>query len=267
MILSHNDVSVRLGFFFGVFITMALWEVVAPRKQLVSSKPVRWLSNLSVTFLNSFLVRLIFPLLAVDVAYMGAERGWGIFNNIGVPEPVAGIICVIALDLLIYAQHVVFHRVGPFWRLHRMHHADMDIDVTTGSRFHPIEIILSMIIKMAAVFILGAPVWSVLVFEILLNATAMFNHANAYIPTGVDRVLRLFVVTPDMHRVHHSPIIKETNSNYGFNLPWWDRLFGTYIAQPARGHTDMKIGLANYRDPKKNTLPWMLAIPFQSRER
>jgi sterol desaturase/sphingolipid hydroxylase (fatty acid hydroxylase superfamily) len=267
MILSHNDASARLGFFFGVFIVMAVWEMVAPRKRLVSSKPVRWLNNLSITFLNTVLVRLIFPLLAVDVAYMSAERGWGIFNNTGVPEPVAGVICVLTLDLLIYAQHVVFHIVGPFWRLHRMHHADIDIDVTTGSRFHPVEIILSMIIKMAAVLILGAPAWSVLVFEVLLNATAMFNHANAYIPPGIDRVLRLFVVTPDMHRVHHSPIIKETNSNYGFNLPWWDRLFGTYIAQPAMGHIDMKIGLANYRDPKKNTLPWMLAIPFQGRER
>jgi len=263
----ENDVSIRLGFFFGIFMVMALWELAAPRKLLTSSKPVRWFSNLSITFLNTFLLRLIFPLMAIDVAFISAERGWGIFNNTGVPEIAAGIICVITLDLAIYSQHVMFHLVGPFWRLHRMHHADLDIDLTTGSRFHPIEIILSMLIKMAIVAVLGAPAWSVLVFEVLLNGTAMFNHANAYIPPGVDSVLRLFLVTPDMHRVHHSPIIKETNSNYGFNLPWWDRLFGTYIAQPARGHTDMKIGLANYRDPKKLTLPWMLIIPFLGKER
>ena len=263
----ENEVSIRLGCFFGIFMVMALWELAAPRKLLTSSKSVRWLSNLSITFLNTFLVRVIFPLMAIDVAFISAERGWGIFNNVGVPGIAAGIICVITLDLVIYAQHVMFHLVGPFWRLHRMHHTDLDIDLTTGSRFHPVEIILSMIIKMATVVLLGAPAWSVLVFEVLLNGTAMFNHANAYIPLGLDSVLRLFFVTPDMHRVHHSPIIKETNSNYGFNLPWWDRLFGTYIAQPAMGHTDMKIGLANYRDPKKLTLPWMLIIPFLSKER
>ena len=262
-----NEVYLRLGFFFGIFLIMGVWEVAAPRKTLTTSKPVRWFSNLSVTFLNSFLLRLVFPIMAIDVAYISAERGWGIFNNIGVPGLLAGIICVIVLDLVIYAQHVMFHLHVPLWRLHRMHHADLNIDVTTGARFHPVEILLSMIIKMAAVFILGAPAWSVLVFEILLNGTAMFNHANAYLPLEIDRVLRRVLVTPDMHRVHHSPIIKETNSNYGFNLSWWDRLFRTYIPQPARGHTDMKIGLANYRDPKKLTLPWMLAIPFMDKER
>jgi sterol desaturase/sphingolipid hydroxylase (fatty acid hydroxylase superfamily) len=148
-----------------------------------------------------------------------------------------------------------------------MHHYDLDIDVTTGARFHPVEIVMSMMIKLATISLIGAPAWSVLAFEILLNGTAMFNHANAYVPEGIDRILRLFVVTPDMHRVHHSVIIKETNSNYGFNLPWWDKLFGTYRAQPEKGHLGMTIGLANFRDPKQNTLPWMLAIPFVSRER
>jgi len=267
MLVAHNDAAVRLGFFFGVFIVMAVWEMTAPRKVLTASKPGRWFSNLSITFLNTVLLRLVFPLMAIDVASISAGRGWGIFNNVAVPGFLAGIICVIVLDLVIYAQHVMFHLHAPLWRLHRMHHADLNIDVTTGSRFHPIEILLSMIIKMTAVFILGAPAWSVLVFEVLLNATAMFNHANAYVPLDIDRVLRLFLVTPDMHRVHHSPIIRETNSNYGFNLPWWDRLFGTYIPQPVRGHEDMKIGLANYRDPKKLTLLWMLAIPFMNKER
>ena len=148
-----------------------------------------------------------------------------------------------------------------------MHHTDMDIDVTTGARFHPIEILLSMCIKVSVVLIIGAPPWAVLIFEVLLNATAMFNHSNVNIPASIDRVLRLFVVTPDMHRVHHSVIIRETNSNYGFNFPWWDRIFKTYNAQPVRGHTGMKIGLANFRDPKRLTLPWLLAIPFLGKER
>lgn len=263
----HNDIYLRLGFFFGIFGMMAVFELIAPRKLLVSSKSVRWFNNLTITFMNATLLRLIYPIMAIDVSYISADRGWGIFNNVAVPEIVAGILCVVALDFFIYVQHMVFHIVGPFWRLHRMHHTDIDIDVTTGARFHPIEIILSMGIKMASVIILGAPAWSVLVFEILLNATSMFNHANVYIPVKLDRFIRLFLVTPDMHRVHHSVIIKETNSNYGFNLPWWDRLFRTYRAQPIKGHADMKIGLANYRDPGKLTLSRILIIPFTGPER
>jgi sterol desaturase/sphingolipid hydroxylase (fatty acid hydroxylase superfamily) len=263
----ENEAAIRLGAFSGIFAFMAVWELLAPRRVLTTSKAVRWLNNLSITFLNVALLRLVFPLMAMNVALVSAERGWGIFNALAVPELIKGILCVIILDLLIYVQHVVFHLIKPFWRLHKMHHADLEIDVTTGARFHPVEIILSMGIKMISVLILGAPAWSVLVFEVLLNATAMFNHANAYMPLGLDKVLRLFVVTPDMHRVHHSVIIRETNSNYGFNLPWWDRLFGTYRAQPVKGHAGMTIGLANFRDAKRNTLPWMLAIPFDKRER
>jgi sterol desaturase/sphingolipid hydroxylase (fatty acid hydroxylase superfamily) len=267
MFSMQHEAYIRLGFFFGVLLVMALWELAAPRKQLTVSKSVRWLSNLSITFLNTFLVRVVIGLMGIKIAYIAADHNWGILSAFDMPEPLAGVISIIALDFIIYIQHVLFHMLPLLWRLHKMHHADLDIDVTTGARFHPVEILISIGIKMVSIAALGAPPWSVVAFEVLLNATAMFNHANAYLPLGLDRVLRLLVVTPDMHRVHHSPIIKETNSNYGFNLPWWDRLFGTYIAQPARGHTDMKIGLANYRDPEKLTLPWMLIIPFMNKER
>jgi len=267
MLLIDNEISIRLGFFFGVLIIMASWEVVSPRRVLKTAKAMRWFSNLSITFLDSFLVRLVFPLVAFDMARLSAERGWGILNNIAIPELLAGVISVMILDLLIYAQHAAFHHMPLFWRLHKMHHTDLDIDVTTGARFHPVEIILSVGIKIVSVIIIGAPPWSVLVFEVLLNATSMFNHSNVYLPLPMDRILRLFVVTPDMHRVHHSVIIKEYNSNFGFNLPWWDRIFKTYRAQPEKGHTEMNIGLANYRDVKKLTLPWLLAIPFTSEKK
>lgn len=267
MFSMQNEAYIRLGFFFGVLAVMALWELVVPRKQLTMSKSVRWFSNLSITLINTFLVRVMIGFMGIKLAYIAADHNWGILTAFDIPEPLAGVISIIALDFIIYIQHVLFHMLPLLWRLHKMHHADLDIDVTTGARFHPIEILISIGIKMVSIVALGAPPWSVVAFEVLLNATAMFNHANAYLPLGLDRVLRLLVVTPDMHRVHHSPIIKETNSNYGFNLPWWDRLFGTYIAQPARGHLDMKIGLANFRDPKKLTLPWLLIIPFMNKER
>jgi sterol desaturase/sphingolipid hydroxylase (fatty acid hydroxylase superfamily) len=257
-----NETVIRLGFFLGVFFIMALWEAIAPRRALTQSRNVRWLNNLAIAFINSAVVRTIFPTAAVGVALLSAQRGWGIFNVLGVPQAAGGIISVLLLDLAIYAQHAFFHKIPLFWRLHRMHHTDLDIDVTTGARFHPVEIGLSMGIKMVTVAVLGAPVWSVVAFEVLLNATSMFNHSNAYLNRGVDRVIRMFVVTPDMHRVHHSVIRRETDSNFGFNLPWWDRLFGTYRPQPEKGHTAMTIGLADYRDRKWLTLPWMLAVPF-----
>ncbi len=267
MFSMEQEPVIRLAFFFGVFAVMASWEAVAPRRRLTVSKTVRWFNNLSITLLNTLLVRWIFPVIAIGMAYISEERGWGIFHTINTPEVLAGITAIIALDCVVYFQHVMFHRVGPLWKLHMMHHTDLDIDLTTGSRFHPIEIMLSMILKMAVVIALGAPPWSVLTFEVLLNVASMFNHSNAFIPQGIDRMLRLIVVTPDMHRVHHSVIIKETNSNYGFSLSWWDRLFKTYRAQPVKGHTDMTIGLANFRDQKELTRPWMLAIPFQGKKR
>lgn len=262
-----NEVSIRLFFFLAVFACMAAWEVIAPRRILTSPKGIRWLNNIVISFINSALVRWLFPISAVGVALLSKERGWGAFNYAVMSSWWTGIIVIVVLDLTIYVQHFLFHKVPFFWRLHRMHHTDLDIDVTTGARFHPIEIILSMGVKSSVVIILGAPAWSVLAFEVLLNATSMFNHSNVLMNRQLDRILRIFIVTPDMHRVHHSVIIKETDSNFGFNLPWWDRLFGTYRDQPASGHDRITIGLANFRKRKWLTLPWMLAVPFSSRYR
>jgi sterol desaturase/sphingolipid hydroxylase (fatty acid hydroxylase superfamily) len=264
----EGEVSIRLGSFVGILGVMSVWERIAPRRRLAASRLVRWPNNLAVTFLGAALVRLIFPLTATAWAAYCSGRGWGLWGALpGIHPLVAGIASVVLLDLLIYAQHVAFHIVPPFWRLHRMHHADLDIDVTTGARFHPVEIALSMALKFAAIAAMGAPAWSVLAFEVVLNGTAMFNHSNVRMPLALDRVLRLAVVTPDMHRVHHSVVIAETNSNYGFNLPWWDRLFGTYRAQPAAGHEGMTIGLASYRDPRLLGLGRMLLIPLNEAER
>lgn len=257
-----QEMVVRLGFFLGVFFVMALWEVRRPRRELTQKKMSRWLNNLGLTFFNSLLLRLIFPAAAVGAAILAREKGWGLFNQFSAPEILAGLISIIILDFAVYSQHLIFHKVPIFWRLHRMHHTDLDIDVTTGARFHPVEIILSMVIKIGVVLALGAPAWSVVVFEIVLNVTSMFNHSNVYIRTSIDRFLRLAVVTPDMHRVHHSVLIKETDSNFGFNFPWWDRLLGTYRDQPHAGHDKMNIGLANYRDPKWLQFQWMLFTPF-----
>jgi sterol desaturase/sphingolipid hydroxylase (fatty acid hydroxylase superfamily) len=257
-----NEVVIRLGFFFGIFALMAIWEVLAPRRSLTTSKTVRWFSNLGITFLNPVVVRLVSPIMPVSMALLAQKSGWGLLNNFVLPYWLEVVVAVIVLDLVIYLQHVMFHTVPVLWRLHMMHHADLDFDVTTGLRFHPIEMILSMGIKLSVVVLIGPPAVAVLIFEVLLNATSMFNHGNIRLPSSVDRVLRFFVVTPDMHRVHHSVVIRETNSNFGFNLPWWDRLLGTYRDQPAAGHEGMTIGLSQFRDAKRLTLPWMLALPF-----
>ena len=267
MFIVDSEVFIRLGFFFGVFIFMAFWEVLVPRRALTKPKTTRWFNNLLLTFLNSILVRWIFPVTATGVALLSRERGWGVFNMLETSHWTTGIIAIVVLDLTIYTQHVLFHKFPLFWRLHRMHHTDLDIDVTTGARFHPVEIIISMGIKMAVILSLGAPAWSVLAFEVLLNATSMFNHGNVFMNQRFDGFLRTFLVTPDMHRVHHSVIMSETDSNFGFNLPWWDRLFGTYRDQPASGHKDMSVGLANYRDLKWLTLPWMLFVPLSDKYR
>ncbi len=255
-----NEPFIRLAAFFGIFITVAIWESLSPRRQLTTSKTLRWVSNISITLLGTSIVRGLFPVLAVTFA--ANETTLGILNQISLPFVLKVIIGVLALDLIIYGQHIMFHSVPLLWRLHMMHHADLDIDVTTGLRFHPIEVVLSMGIKIGAVIIIGPPVLAVILFEILLNGTSMFNHGNILMPFGVDRFLRSIVVTPDMHRVHHSVIIKETNSNFGFNFPWWDRLFGTYCPQPAAGHEGMTLGLSQFRDEKQLSLPWMLALPF-----
>jgi len=261
-ILTTHEAYVRIAIFLGLFIAIAVAETRFPRRVQSYPKGSRWFNNLTITFLNTVALRLLFPLVPVGFAVYCAEKGFGLLNNLDFSLWIKIVIGVIALDFIIYLQHVLFHIVPLLWRLHVMHHTDLDIDMTTALRFHPIEIILSMVIKLFAVLVLGPPATAVLIFEILLNGTAMFNHGNIRIPVGVDRILRLFVVTPDMHRVHHSVIIRETNSNYGFNLPWWDRLMGTYRAQPARGHDGMTIGIGWLREAKRLTLPWLLAMPF-----
>lgn len=264
-VLTH-EMSIRLGFFFAVFAIMAAWEVLSPRRRLQVSKAVRWTNNLALVFFNSAMVRLVFPVAATGMAWFAERHGWGVFNYFEAPYWLAVIASVVIMDFFIWLQHVVVHAIPLLWRLHRVHHADMDFDVTTGSRFHTLEILLSMLIKFAVILLIGPPVLAVVIFEVLLNATAMFNHSNVYIPVRLDRVLRLFVVTPDMHRVHHSIDDDETNSNFGFNLPWWDRLFGTYRAQPRDGHQAMTIGIRSFRkDSWCSWLPGMLAIPFVGR--
>lgn len=259
----QNETPIRLGFFFGVFAIMGLWEVLAPRRALTVSKAVRWANNLGLVFLNSAILRLIFPMAAVGVAVFAAEQGWGLLNYFQLPFAFSVLLAIVALDFIIYLQHVLVHAVPALWRLHRVHHADLDYDVTTGARFHTLEIILSMLIKFATILVLGPPVVAVIIFEVVLNAMAMFNHSNVSLPSRLDRIVRLFVVTPDMHRVHHSVEDNEANSNFGFNLSIWDRLFGTYIAQPREGHEKMTIGIHGYRDPKQvNQLPGMLTLPF-----
>jgi sterol desaturase/sphingolipid hydroxylase (fatty acid hydroxylase superfamily) len=254
---------IRLVAFLGVFAAVAIAEGAAPRRTRSHSRLRRWPSNLAITALNTGFVRVVFPATAVSLALIGEKQHWGLFNNTPIPWWLAVIASVIIFDLAIYLQHVMFHAVPALWRVHRMHHADLDFDVTTGSRFHPIEIMLSMLIKFGLVVTLGAPAMGVLIFEVALNATSMFNHGNIRLPLRLDRYLRWLVVTPDMHRVHHSIVVGETNSNFGFNLPWWDRLLGTYRAQPAAGHELMTIGIEQFRDARELWLDRMLLQPFR----
>ena len=253
---------IRLGFFLAVFGAMAVWELLAARRELRASKGGRWAANLSLVALNALMLRLLLPAAALEMAMTASARGWGLLNNVAVPYAAAIVASIVLLDLVVYLQHVLFHAVPVLWRLHLVHHADVDFDVTTGARFHTIEILVSMLLKVAAVALLGAPVIAVLAFEILLNATSLFNHANVRLPLPVDRVLRWFVVTPDMHRVHHSVKSHECNSNFGFNLPWWDRILGTYRDQPAAGHEAMRIGVAHMQEPRSQPLHRLLALPF-----
>jgi len=260
-ILNHEPV-IRFFLFFGMLIIMAVWEVLAPRRSLRTRKSIRWYSNLGLVAIDTLALRLLLPLQAVGVGLYVETGGWGILNNVLLPEWISIVLGVFFLDFVIYLQHAMFHFIPALWRLHRVHHTDLDFDVTTGVRFHPIEILLSMGIKMGAVAFFGVSAVAVIIFEALLNATSMFNHGNIRFPRRIDRLLRLFVVTPEMHRVHHSVLIKEYNSNFGFNLPWWDRLLGTYRDQPEAGHEGMTIGLGQFRDSNALTLPWLLILPF-----
>lgn len=260
--LTHEPL-IRLGCFVGVLVLMSLWELVAPCRPLVASKPQRWGSNLGLVLLNTILLRTVFPLTAVNLATITMAQGWGLLQALTLPGWLVLGLSVLLLDLIIYGQHLVFHLVPLLWQLHKVHHTDLDFDVTTALRFHPLEIALSMGIKCVAIVGLGTPALAVLIFEVLLNATAMFNHSNVSLPNGVDRVLRRFIVTPDMHRIHHSIIAQETNSNFGFNLPWWDYLFGTYRDCASRSPQAMAIGLSEYQqDLRVTQWFWLLLLPF-----
>jgi len=261
--LLATEPTIRLAAFLGVLVAMALWEIAAPRRRREIPRMIRWSNNLALVVPDTAILRLSFPILAVGLAVLAEDRGWGLFNLIEAPFWVSVVVSMLVLDLAIYLQHVLFHAAPGLWRLHRMHHADLEFDTTMGLRFHPVEILISMGIKLPVVAALGPPAVAVLLFEVILNATALFNHANINLPRRVDRLLRLVVVTPDMHRVHHSVDPRETNSNNGFNLPWRDRLLGTYIAQPARGHEGMEIGIEQFRTRRDLWLDRMLIQPVR----
>jgi sterol desaturase/sphingolipid hydroxylase (fatty acid hydroxylase superfamily) len=261
----ENEAVIRLGFFLGTLFVLALLERMAPRRVLSTPKPARWFANLGIVTVDTFIVRFLFPVLPAGFALLCRQEGWGLLNYFQVPYGAAVVAGVVLFDFFIYIQHVLFHHVPSLWRLHMIHHADLDFDLTTGIRFHPFEIVLSLGIKLGIVYLFGPPALSVILFEIILNSTAMFSHSNLRLPLWLDGVLRLVIVTPDMHRVHHSVIIGERNSNFGFNLSIWDLLLGTYRPQPEKGHEGMTIGLANFRDPGRLSLLHLLAMPFTHR--
>ncbi|MEZ0151865.1 MAG: sterol desaturase family protein [Candidatus Reddybacter sp.] len=263
-LLLGNEVTIRLSFFIAIFAFMASWEVLAPRRTGQIKRRVRWPGNLGIVVFNTLLLRVVMPTTAVALALAGETAGWGLLQQFDLALWAASLLAVICLDLAIYLQHILFHAVPLLWRLHRMHHADLAFDVTTGARFHPLEIILSMVIKLSVIAALGPPAVAVLIFEVLLNSLAMFNHANARLPVGLDNWLRRVIVTPDMHRVHHSVIPQEANSNFGFNLAVWDRWFGTYCAQPKAGHQEMSIGITAFRTERDLALDKMLLQPFKA---
>lgn len=262
----QHEPLLRFGCFAGVLFLMTVWEHRAPRRSPEGRRLSRWACNLGLIAIDTVLVRLLLPLGAVGMALVAERQSWGVFNNVAVPSWLAVVLSVVVLDLTIYLQHVLFHAVPALWRLHLVHHSDLEFDASTGVRFHPIEMLLSMGIKLSAVVLLGAPALAVLLFEVILNVSSLFNHGNVRLPSRLDRVLRWLVVTPDMHRVHHSIHGAEQNSNFGFNLSWWDRLLGTYRAQPAEGHAGMTIGLEELRKRGRvERLERLLTLPFETR--
>jgi len=260
-----DESALRLISFLGVFLLVTLAEHVWPRRQLTVSRGQRWFCNISVVVIDTLVVRMMIPIMPVALAELARVQGWGLLNLVKLPNPLGIVIAFLAFDLVIYLQHRAFHRIALFWRFHRMHHTDLDLDASSGNRFHPLEILLSQLIKLGAVVLLGPPVAAVVLFEITLNATSLFNHGNLRIPAAVDGWLRLGLVTPDMHRVHHSVIPRETDSNFCFNVPWWDRLFGTYRDQPGEGHDGMIIGLKEFRDARRLGLGHLLMLPIRGR--
>ena len=260
-ILAYEQ-TIRLSAFIGMLVLMTGLELLLPKRKRVASIPRRWATNFALVVINSALLQILFPILAVGVAIWAAHEGYGLFNLLNLSGVVEIIAAIILLDLTIYGQHVAFHKIPLFWRMHRVHHADRDLDTSSGLRFHPLEIIVSMLIKFAIVIALGAPAVAVMIFEVLLNAGSLFNHANLRIPKALDKALRLIIVTPDMHRVHHSIIRSETNSNYGFSLSLWDRIFGTYTDQPAKGHNGMTIGLEDHQSEGPSKVWWSIRFPI-----
>ena len=261
-----DEGTLRVAVATGMLALMALWELAAPMRRADMPRLIRWSNNLALVAVDAALLRLIFPVTLAAFASWIGTKGWGLFALTDWPLWVEGLAAFVILDLAIWAQHRAFHHIPLLWRLHRMHHSDTDFDVTTGLRFHPVEILASMAIKLAVVAALGAPALAVLIFELALNASSLFNHANIRLPARIDRALRLVLVTPDMHRVHHSVIRAETDSNFGFTLPWWDRIFGTYRAQPAQGHQGMTIGLETFRAPRELWLDRLVTQPLRTPE-
>jgi sterol desaturase/sphingolipid hydroxylase (fatty acid hydroxylase superfamily) len=265
-LITAHETAIRMGSFFGVLILMAVWEILAPRRASTISKIVRWGNNLGLVVFNSVLLRLIFPTAAVGVTIFASEHSWGLLNYVQLPSFAAVAISIVVMDFVIYFQHILMHAIPALWRLHRVHHADLDYDFTTGVRFHPLEIIVSMLIKFSAILMLGPPVIAVLIFEVILNVMSMFNHGNVKLPAFLDRTLRLLIVTPDMHRIHHSVEEDESNQNFGFNLSLWDRFFGTYRKQPRAGHEGMVVGIQNYRGLRDVTsIQGLLLLPFRNK--
>lgn len=263
MLESGIEMALRLGFFVGVLVLVAFLEQVLPRRPRVLSRWRRWSANLGLVVINTLVLRILFPAAAVGVALLVEDRGWGLFQALELPGWLVFLLSLLLLDFTVWLQHVMLHAIPVFWRLHRVHHADPEFDVSTGLRFHPLEIVLSMLIKFVAITALGLPALAVLVFEILLNACSMFNHANLRLPPGLDALVRQVIVTPDMHRVHHSVIPGETNSNFGFCLSWWDRLLGTYQAQPVAGHDAMQIGVSGIDADRAVPLFSLLLLPWR----
>ncbi|MFC4892478.1 sterol desaturase family protein [Pseudofrancisella aestuarii] len=261
------ELTIRLFFFLSILLIMMVWEIIAPRRKQKVSKKIRWVNNISLIIINSIIIRLLFPAAAVGIAIWCSQNHLGLLNALDIPQWLKVIIAFLVLDLAIFLQHVLFHYLPVFWRIHKVHHADLDFDVTTGLRFHPIEIVLSMLIKFMVIIFIGASVESVIIFEIVLNATSMFNHSNIKLSLMIDKYLRYFIITPDMHRIHHSVIPKETNSNFGFNLSLWDRLFATYRANAANDQTTMDIGLSEHRDiVQTQKLLGMIKMPFEDNQ-
>jgi sterol desaturase/sphingolipid hydroxylase (fatty acid hydroxylase superfamily) len=262
--LIQNEATLRLSFFLTIFAVMAIWEVLSPKRKLLLPKIDRWLNNIGLMVINTMALRLVFPVAAVGLAIWLETQNQGLLNKIELPLWLEIIFGLLLLDLLIYFQHRIFHSVPILWQLHKVHHADLDFDVTTGARFHTLEILISMLIKMAAIYVLGVPAVAVLAFETLLNASSMFNHGNIRIPNHIDKMVRYVFVTPDMHRIHHSRIQKEANSNYGFSISTWDRLFKTYTSKPNKGHVGMDIGISeNQSHHQTNRLDGMMLMPFR----